>query len=103
MDSRIIVPSPASVHKSVAEVVLETTFAAGYLHNFDWGCEAGVHFGYAIIESENEAQALLVVPPNLLSNARAIMLVKYDRSKLESLKAQGLLDYPTQGTRTWVG
>ncbi len=87
---RYLIESPHTGKKCAQ--ALETTFAAGYLHNFDWGCEAGVHVGYAIIESENEAQALLVVPPNLRSNARAIMLVKYDRSKLESLKEQGLLD-----------
>ena len=29
--------------------------AAGYLNHFDWGCMAGVHCGWAIIEAENEA------------------------------------------------
>ena len=26
--------------------------AQGYLWNFDWGCEAGIHSGWAIIDAE---------------------------------------------------
>jgi hypothetical protein len=31
--------------------------AQGYLWNFDWGCKAGIHSGWTIIQAENEAQA----------------------------------------------
>lgn len=64
--------------------VMDTQFAAGYLHNFYWGCPDEIHTGWAIIESEDRAQALMVVPPNLRSSARVIMLAKYERSKAEA-------------------
>jgi len=35
--------------------------AQGYLWNFDWGCKAGIHSGWAIIDAENEAEARLAV------------------------------------------
>ena len=52
--------------------------AQGYLWNFDWGCEAGTHSGWVIIEAENEAQARLAVPPLVRSRARIVKLNKYD-------------------------
>ena len=85
---RYLIESPHSEKQCLQAA--QTTFAAGYLLTFEWGCEAGVHVAYAMIESENEKQALLVVPPNLRNDARAIMLVKYDgsypelRAKLDS-------------------
>jgi hypothetical protein len=35
--------------------LVEQVYAMGYLYHFDWGCMAGVHCGWAIIEAENEA------------------------------------------------
>ncbi|MEE9282728.1 MAG: hypothetical protein V3U49_01480 [Nitrososphaerales archaeon] len=64
--------------------MLDTQFAAGYLHNFYWGCEDDFHTGWAIIESENREQALMVVPPNLRNSARAIKLRYYDRASAET-------------------
>jgi hypothetical protein len=49
----------------------------GYLNNFDWGCEAGVHCGWAIIEAENEAEAKLSVPMLVRKQARVIPIVRY--------------------------
>jgi hypothetical protein len=54
----------------------------GYLHNFDWGCGAGVHCGWAIIEAENEAEAGLVVPMLVQKDARVIPIVKYSPDHL---------------------
>lgn len=55
----------------------------GYLNNFDWGCKAGIHKGWVIIEATNESEAMLVVPPFLRSKAKAVTLVK---SKPEQVK-----------------
>jgi hypothetical protein len=57
--------------------------AQGYLWNFDWGCKAGVHSGWAIIEAENEAQARLAVPPLVRSRARIVKLNKFDGSTIK--------------------
>ncbi len=57
--------------------------AQGYLWKFDWGCEAGIHCGWAIIDAENEAQARLAVPPLVRSRARTIKLNKFDATTVE--------------------
>jgi hypothetical protein len=55
----------------------------GHIHNFDWGCKAGVHSSWAIVEAEDESGALLAVPVRLRSKARAIRLVKFTPEMLQ--------------------
>jgi hypothetical protein len=57
--------------------VVEQFIFYGHILNFDWGCKAGVHTSWVILEAENESQALLSVPPRLRSKARAIRLCKF--------------------------
>ena len=59
--------------------------AIGYLHHFDWGCDDGIHCGWAIIEAESEEQARLAVPSLTRDSARVIRLVKYDSEKVQDL------------------
>jgi len=73
--NRYMIETPHSERK--CSLLLEEVSAMGYLHNFDWGCEVGVHVGWAIIEAESEEQALLVVPSLARDMARAIRLIKY--------------------------
>jgi len=62
--------------------------AQGYLWNFDWRCEAGIHSGWAIINAENEVQARLAVPPLVRSRARIIKLNKFDATTIEDHERQ---------------
>jgi hypothetical protein len=39
--------------------VVEQFVYYGYIMHFDWGCQAGVHSSWAIVEAENEHEALL--------------------------------------------
>ena len=59
-------------------MLVEQIYAMGYLYHFDWGCKAGVHCGWAIIEAENEAEARLAVPPMMRNKARVIHLNKFN-------------------------
>jgi hypothetical protein len=63
--------------------VVEQFIYHGHIMNFEWGCDDGIHTAFAILESENEAEALLSVPPNLRAKARAIRLTKYTPEKLQ--------------------
>ncbi|MGA2505393.1 MAG: hypothetical protein ABSG01_15030 [Anaerolineales bacterium] len=63
--------------------VVEQFVYHGHVMNFEWGCNAGIHTAWAMLESENEAEALLSVPPHLRSKARAIQLTKYTPEKLQ--------------------
>ena len=64
--------------------VVEQFIIHGHIMNFDWGCQVGVHTGWAIVEAENESQARLTVPPRLRSKARAIRLCKFTPQTIEA-------------------
>ncbi len=63
--------------------VVEQFIIYGHIMNFDWGCQVGVHTGWAIVEAENESQARLTVPSRLRSKARAIRLCKFTPKTME--------------------
>jgi hypothetical protein len=68
--------------------LLKLINAQGYLWNFDWGCEAGVHSGWAIIHAENDAQARLAVPPLVRGRARIVSLNKFDAISITHYEKQ---------------
>ena len=72
---RFLVESPHTIHD--CKMAVKLVQSLGYLANFDWGCEAGVHTGWAVIEAENEAQALGVVPALVRNKARAVKVTKF--------------------------
>jgi len=63
--------------------VLELVVAHGYITHYDWGCEAGVHTGWAVIEADSEEEAIMSVPSSMRSRARAIRLTKYTPRMIE--------------------
>jgi hypothetical protein len=74
--NRYLIESPHAAEdcdKAVKEV-----HAAGYLHFFEWGCDAGVHTGWAIVEAENLEHAQQMVPWMFRDKARVVKLVKYE-------------------------
>jgi len=74
---RYLIETPHSAQD--CKMLVDQVYAMGYLNNFDWGCKAGVHSGWAIIEAENEADARLAVPSIVRSKARVIQLTKFNR------------------------
>ena len=69
--------------------LLNQILAAGYLHNFDWGCTDGDHTGWAIIEAESIDQAKLAVPTMVRSKARVVRLNKFTDEEVRNLHADG--------------
>jgi hypothetical protein len=61
---------------------LQETLAIGYLTHFEWGCKDGVHTGWAILEAENKAEAIMSVPTFLRPDASVIMLTRFDPEKV---------------------
>ena len=61
------------------QMLVDQVYAMGYLYHFEWGCNAGVHTGFAIIEAENEADARLTVPSIIRKKARVIELNKFTK------------------------
>jgi hypothetical protein len=56
---------------------LKESLAIGYLTHFDWGCKDGVHTGWAILEAEDKAEAMLSVPTFLRGSAQVVRLIKF--------------------------
>jgi hypothetical protein len=67
--------------------VVEQFIIYGHILNFDWGCQVGVHSGWAIVEAENESMARLSVPARLRATARAIRLCKFTPELIEAQHA----------------
>ena len=71
---RFLIESPHTARE--CKMVVKLVQSMGYLNNFAWGCREGVHTGWAMIEAENTAQALGVVPALIRNQARALKLSK---------------------------
>ena len=73
---RFIIESPHPVEK--CDQVISDLHAAGYLHQFDWGCKDNDHTGWAIVEAESLEHAKQIVPWYLRDQARIVKLVKFN-------------------------
>jgi hypothetical protein len=82
MPSFIVISSHTSEDCSK---VLQNILATGYLTHFDWGCKDGEHTGWAIIEAENKAEALLVVPSSARSTARVVQIEKFSPDQVHGM------------------
>jgi hypothetical protein len=78
---RFLVESPHTAHE--CKLAVKLVQSMGFLNNFDWGCKDGIHTGWAVIEAENAAQALGVVPVLMREKARAIKLSKFDSETVD--------------------
>lgn len=64
--------------------VLEQFVFHGFINNYDWGCDGGVHSCWAIVEAESESEALLSVPPFLRAKAHSVKLTKFTPAMIEA-------------------
>ncbi len=49
----------------------------GVLAKYDWGCMAGDHTGYTIVEARSETEAKGSIPSFLQGKARVVKLTKF--------------------------
>lgn len=78
---RYLIETPHTVQD--CKLLIDEIYAIGYLYHFDWGCQSGVHSGWAIIDAENEAEARLAVPSIVRNKARVVKLNKFTRDPTE--------------------
>ena len=74
-------------HHTGADCVraLKEVLAMGYLTHFEWGCKDGEHTGWAILEAENKAQAMMSVPIFLRNQANVVQLTKFEAKMVEAM------------------
>ena len=58
---------------------------ADLLNKFDWGCKAGDHTGYALIEAENEVAVKSMLPMEIQNSAKLIKVDKFTQSELANI------------------
>jgi hypothetical protein len=56
----------------------------GFLSKFDWGCMAGDHTGWAVIEAPNDTAARSMVPAVVRGKARVIEVTKFTPEQIRS-------------------
>jgi hypothetical protein len=83
---RYLIETPHTASECL--ILIKLINVQGYLWNFDWGCEAGMHSGWAIIAAETEVQARLAVPPLVRRRARITKLNKFDARTIEAYEKQ---------------
>lgn len=72
---RYLIESPHTDEECLE--IVKQVIAAGYATHFAWGCMAGTHKGWVILEAESEAQALLTVPALVRPKATVVRLNSY--------------------------
>jgi hypothetical protein len=68
--------------------VLDNFVAYGHITHFEWGCENGVCAGWAIIEAENENEALLSVPSLVRNKTKIVKLSQLSPEKIQQFHQQ---------------
>jgi hypothetical protein len=65
---------------------LDETLARGpqNLAQFDWGCMAGQHVGWATVNAGSESEARNMVAPIVRDKARIVAVNKFTPSQIES-------------------
>jgi len=58
------------------------------LSRFTWGCMAGEHTGYAILEADDERSARELVPPVVRSKARIHPVTRFTQDQIRSFHAR---------------
>jgi hypothetical protein len=65
---------------------LDETLAGGpqLLVQYDWGCMAGEHVGWATVEADSEPEARNMVPALVRNKARITPVSKFTPAQIES-------------------
>jgi hypothetical protein len=67
--------------------ILDSYLQAGahYLTHAEWGCKAGVHEEWRIIEAQDDASAVLMVPPILRKQAKVVGLNQFTPDDIRAM------------------
>jgi hypothetical protein len=63
-------------------------YGSHFATNADWGCKAGVHSGWLIVDVDSREEALRLVPPESRQEARIVELNRFTKEKIASLIAE---------------
>jgi hypothetical protein len=58
------------------------------LTHADWGCADGVHSAWVIVDVDDKAEALAIVPPAFRSRARVVALNAFTMEQIDEILKQ---------------
>ncbi|WKZ34237.1 MAG: hypothetical protein QY332_11510 [Anaerolineales bacterium] len=85
---RFVIESPHSEEN--CDQVVRDLHAAGYLHQFEWGCKDNHHTAWAIVDAENREHARQIVPWYVRDKVRVVRLVKFEIADEEHHKTDNV-------------
>ena len=77
----VIIPHTKEDCKSA----LKQIESIGTITHFDWGCKDGEHTGWAIIEADTKAEAMLTVPTIQRRTAHVFKLTRFDPEDIRAM------------------
>jgi hypothetical protein len=83
--ARFLLEAPHTVEEclqALDEVMAQST---QLMAKHDWGCAAGVHVGWAVVEAEDEAEATKFIPTFLREKSRVVRLNKFTPEQVRAL------------------
>jgi len=81
----IEVPHDPDTQACAQVVQVFLTTGSHLLSNADWGCLAGVHSAWLIVETSSEKEARNLVPPQFRASARITALNKFTLEDVSSI------------------
>jgi len=67
------------------KLALKQIESIGTITHFEWGCKDGEHTGWAFIEADNKAEAMLTVPTIQRRKARVFKLTRFDSEEVQAM------------------
>lgn len=74
---RFLVASPHTPEECLRALDEILAKGADTLAGYEWGCMAGDHTGYAILDARNESEAKEIIPEFLQGKARIVKLATF--------------------------
>ena len=85
----LIETSHTSEHEGCVRALdAETKYGSHLMTHTEWGCKVGVHSGWIIVDVNDRAEALRLVPPQYRADSRIVELSTWSRDEIEEMVKQ---------------
>ncbi|HEX5368787.1 MAG TPA: hypothetical protein VFY10_05155 [Dehalococcoidia bacterium] len=82
--ARYLIELPHTKEDCIQTLDSVVAFSNTLMDRIDWGCAAGVHTGWLLLEAEDAGGACRLVPTNIRDSARAVQLNKFTAKQVKS-------------------
>ncbi len=86
---RYLIMSPHTAEECLKALDDVTAASPALLAKFDWGCKAGDHTGYVVVQAASEDAARAMLPESQREKAKIVKLNKFTVEQIKSFHAKG--------------